>query len=134
MQEFRWPLRIQRRDQLVLATVSLVLWLWLIASLLRQGIHRGELVDVDRARVAPVLFRLDVNQADWPELALLPGIGELRARRIVELRESRGPFQEHEQLLRVKGIGPKTLERIRPFLLPCRKPVRLVTPGERSDT
>ena len=49
---------------------------------------------------------------------MLPGVGETLARRIVESRSEAGPFTELEALRRVRGIGPKTLERIRPYLRP----------------
>jgi competence protein ComEA len=51
-------------------------------------------------------------------MALLPGIGEVLARRIVEDRRQRGPFRDLGELRRVRGIGPKTLEGMRPYLLP----------------
>lgn len=43
----------------------------------------------------------------------LPGLGPVLAERIVADREARGPFRTAEDLLRVPGIGPKRLERIR---------------------
>ena len=61
---------------------------------------------------------MDINSADWPELLQLPGIGETLAHRIVESRQSRGPFADNDDLRRVRGIGPKTLEQIRPYLRP----------------
>jgi competence protein ComEA len=48
----------------------------------------------------------------------LPEIGEALAKGIVESREQDGPFASHDDLDRVRGIGPKTLERIRPYLRP----------------
>ena len=65
-----------------------------------------------------VRFQLDVNQADWPEISVLPDVGETLARRIVESRALDGPFADLDELQRVRGIGPKTLERIRPYLRP----------------
>jgi competence protein ComEA len=40
------------------------------------------------------------------------------ARRIVESRQDDGAFVDHEDLLRVNGIGPRTLQRMKPYLLP----------------
>jgi competence protein ComEA len=57
-------------------------------------------------------------QADWPELSLLPDIGEQLAKRIVANRRQNGPFRDLEDLRRVRGIGPRTLEGMKPFLLP----------------
>jgi competence protein ComEA len=60
--------------------------------------------------------KIDLNRATAPELVRLPGIGPALAERIVTDRESRGPFSSPEALLRVRGIGPKTLDRIRGYL------------------
>jgi competence protein ComEA len=57
-----------------------------------------------------------VNRAKQQDFERLPGIGPVLARRIVEYRESRGAFQDIEQLRRVKGIGKKTFEGIRAFV------------------
>jgi competence protein ComEA len=46
----------------------------------------------------------------------LPGIRETLARRIVQDRIKNGPFHAPEDLLRVPGIGPRTLNRLRPLL------------------
>lgn len=62
------------------------------------------------------LFQVEMNEADWVAWSQLDGIGEKLAQRIVADREQQGPFQSIEDLLRVKGIGPKTLARLRPHL------------------
>jgi competence protein ComEA len=61
-------------------------------------------------------FRVEMNSATWIEWSQLDGIGGTLARRIVADRESRGPFQSIDEITRVKGIGPKTLEKLRPHL------------------
>lgn len=55
---------------------------------------------------------LDLNRASAPELARLPGIGQVLAARIVEAR----PFAALDELARVRGVRPATLERLRPLL------------------
>lgn len=57
---------------------------------------------------------INLNTASAEELQLLPGVGEARARAILEAREAQGGFQRVDDLLAVKGIGPGNLERIRP--------------------
>lgn len=59
---------------------------------------------------------IPLNQARAADLELLPGIGPMLARRIVEHRARHGPFHTHEDLLAVHGIGPRTLDRLRPLL------------------
>ena len=60
---------------------------------------------------------LDLNRATQEDLILLPGIGQKRARQIVESREAEGPYSEPGDLVRIRGIGEKTVERIRPWLV-----------------
>lgn len=55
---------------------------------------------------------VDVNAAGLEELMSLPGIGEARARAILEDREAHGPYRYPEDLIRVKGIGEGILEDI----------------------
>ena len=49
--------------------------------------------------------RVNINTAGPEELMTLPGIGEVRARAIIDDREANGPFVYPEDLIRVKGIG-----------------------------
>jgi len=69
------------------------------------------------AVLAPCLLfagPVNINQADADTIAReLQGIGPVKAKAIVDYRESNGPFESVEDLLEVKGIGPKTLERKR---------------------
>lgn len=59
--------------------------------------------------------KLDLNQACLEELELLPGIGPKKAKALLEWRAANGPFKSLESLLEIKGIGPGTLERLRPY-------------------
>jgi len=114
-----WPRLILRRaDQAVLAAVVAVsliamagYWMW------QRQLH-GRLIDIETAQPIAIDFKIDVNEADWPELALMPNIGEQLAKRIVSDRQERGRFRDLAELRRVRGIGPKTLEGMKPFLLP----------------
>lgn len=60
--------------------------------------------------------RLDLNRADAAALESLPGIGPVLARRIVEHRATHGRFVRVEDLLAVRGIGPRLFVRIAPTL------------------
>lgn len=59
---------------------------------------------------------IDPNVASAEELDRLPGVGAAKALRIVQERDENGPFAGVEDLARVQGLGPKSVERLRPYL------------------
>src|SRR5207244_12086078 len=63
-----------------------------------------------------ITYRVDLNQATRAELLQLPGIGESLAKRIEDYRHEHGRFQHVNDLIEVHGIGPATLERLRPWV------------------
>ncbi|MGE3851548.1 MAG: ComEA family DNA-binding protein [Planctomycetota bacterium] len=66
----------------------------------------------------PYHLVVDINSATWRRIALVPGLGEKRARSIVEERDANGPFVAIDDLARrIRGIGPATVERLRQWLV-----------------
>lgn len=66
------------------------------------------------AQTAPV----DLNTADANTLArVLNGVGPAKAEAIIAYREAHGPFQHIDELVRVKGIGPATVEQNRAVMV-----------------
>jgi competence protein ComEA len=61
--------------------------------------------------------KVNINAASAKELMTLKGIGETVARRIVQFRETNGPFKSVDDLKRVDGVGGALLERHRPRLV-----------------
>ena len=59
---------------------------------------------------------IDINRASAEDLQKLPGIGPELARRIIEYRQRSGPFKRVEDLMVVRGIGPKKWKGIRPYV------------------
>ena len=57
-----------------------------------------------------------VNAASAAELVALPGVGPVMAQRILEYRAAHGPFSSLAELRRIKGIGPRTCERLAPLV------------------
>jgi competence protein ComEA len=90
--------------------VSMVGW-WLY-----RGGASGRTVEIEKAKSQTAQFQVDINKAQWPELATLPGVGRKLAERIVQSRETDGPFRDNDDLRRVRGVGVRTLENIRPYL------------------
>lgn len=109
---------LRRLDQATVAVLLAVSLAVILSSWSLRGCRQGGVIDIDRSDPLSIDFKVDINTADWPELSLLPNVGEVLANRIVTSRQKDGPFVQHEDLLRVDGIGPKTLEGIRPYLLP----------------
>jgi len=113
-----WRPLLRRADQETVACLVVLALVGMATYWVVQGGPRGELIDIDRAPPLAAQFQVDINAADWPELAQLPAVGQVLAQRIVDSRRLQGPFADHDDLLRVNGIGPLTLEKIKPYLLP----------------
>jgi competence protein ComEA len=59
---------------------------------------------------------IDINRAGAAALEAVPGLGPSRSAAIVAEREARGPYADVDALARVRGIGPATIDKLRPFL------------------
>ena len=131
----RWVLR--RLDQLTAGAILAVALLAIAGYWIVRGGASGRTIEIDRAGPRSIEFQVDINTAPWPELTAIPDIGEALAKRIVESRETEGPFVDHNDLLRVRGIGPRTLESMKPHLLPlpdARNVAGAGSTGEASTT
>src|SRR5262249_18016561 len=112
-----WPRSAQWTAAILLAGIIGLLGYHAYAGM-RFGTRASELRDD-----GPI-YRMDLNRARAAELNQLPGIGTKLAHPIVNYRKVHGPFHSIDDLRQVSGIGPKTLERIRPWV--C------VEPGEAA--
>ncbi len=105
------------RQQLAASLVLGVCILVMFTSWGLRKLRREHIIDVDRPfERRQVELTIDLNQATWPELTLLPEISETMARRIVEFRDMKGRFQSLDELKQVRGIGPRTFQQVRPYL------------------
>ena len=112
------PFPLQRSDVDFLAGTGIPWFLAIIAIAIGIRFFTGNpYLDIDEVVPKPPVFQVDINVAEWPEIAQLPGVGETLAGRIVAQRMT-SPFSSVDQLLMVHGIGDKKMEAIRPFLLP----------------
>jgi competence protein ComEA len=67
---------------------------------------------------------LDLNTATVEELVMLPDIGPATAKAIVRFREKSGPFRRVEDLLAVRGITKRRLEKLRPLITVVEPPAK----------
>jgi len=80
------------------------------------SLHRGNIVQAKNKKVIPASKIINMNSALVPELILLPGIGEKTAQAIIEYRKKHGKFSSIEEILNIKGIGIKKLDKIKMFI------------------
>ncbi|MDC8803860.1 ComEA family DNA-binding protein [Halomonas pacifica] len=78
-----------------------------------KGLVFALLLGLAPLTLAQEMAPINVNQADAEMLAELPGIGPSKAQAIIEDRETNGPFSAPDDLTRVSGIGPATVEAMR---------------------
>lgn len=105
-----WPRAAQAATLFLLGVASTLLVVHGCRGL-RWGSRPTEL---ERGVLAP--YQIDLNRADLTELLQVPGLGDSLAGRIVAYRRQHGPFASMNDLCRVNGIGPTTLERLRTWL------------------
>ncbi|MCD6405884.1 MAG: helix-hairpin-helix domain-containing protein [Planctomycetes bacterium] len=78
---------------------------------------RSSTIEITAGNPEDYDFKVDVNQAPWEEISLLPGIGPVKAKAIVSYRRQIGCFRSAEDLLEVYGIGEKTVSSIAEYLV-----------------
>ncbi len=108
---------ISRLHQQAAGIVTVICLLTMGAHWAIQDWRRNRLIDIDLA-TEQVGVEININDAEWPELTLLPGISETLARRMVKFRQQHGRFGSLDELEMVTGIGPRSLARMRPHLVP----------------
>lgn len=104
-------------EKIVLLTVVALFGVGIVIGLTPHD--RAVAEDASRRQLtakAPVLFPIELNSAGLQELKAIKGIGDVKAKQIIAYRQDKGLFRSVDELLEVKGIGPKTLESIREFI------------------
>jgi comEA protein len=71
---------------------------------------------VSSATKKPPLKPININTANSEELQQVPGVGPVTAEKILQMRKSYGAFKSVDDLLSIRGIGKKRLEKMRKYL------------------
>ena len=82
---------------------------------------------------------VNINTATSEELQQVPGIGPATAEKILQMRKSYGAFKSVDDLLAIRGLGPKRLEKMRRYLTvgkpaaakPVPLPAKFTPPAEK---
>ena len=134
----------------VLIAFTLILSVVLLYRVITNRQYVSDPQPAKSARFDELADRLDPNVATWQELAVLPQLGEKRAKEIVAAREEwrridpkRVVYTRAEDLLAVKGIGLAMVETLRPYLMfpaaqpttqraLASRPARVTVPSRRA--
>ncbi len=112
---------LNRRDQITVAFLAIA-----AVSCLAIAAWTGRYTNGDRpVQTSAAAWYVDINSASEIELTVLKGVGPKLAARIIEERAANGPFQDVNDLQRVHGLGPRTIEKNRDRLravMPHRDP------------
>ena len=73
------------------------------------------------------ITKININNADLENLMKLPGIGQIKAKAIMDYREKIGEFTSLKELTKIKGIGEKTFEKILPYLKTIGDSTEIIT-------
>ena len=76
------------------------------------------------AKKKPPAHPINLNTASAAELQEVPGIGPSTAQKILDTRKSYGAFKSVDDLLAIKGIGPKRLDKMRKYLTVNKPPAK----------
>ena len=82
------------------------------------------LVPAAVAKKKPPAHPININTASSADLQQVPGIGPSTAQKILDTRKSYGAFKTVDDLLAIKGIGPKKLEKMRKYLTVGKQPAK----------
>ena len=108
------------KQQIVFAMCSLCCGIYLCGTSWQSARQILVTFPLTESLPADVTFMIEpavnVNTSDQEELQLLPAIGPVLADRILDYRRQHGPFSSVDELRRVRGIGPKTVQKLSHYL------------------
>lgn len=86
----------------------------------------------DAGKKKPPAKPINLNTANSEELQQVPGIGPATADKILKMRKSYGPFKSVDDLLAIRGLGPKRLDKMRKYLTVGKPAAAKAAPAPQS--
>ncbi len=109
-----------RKQQQVLGIFCLLYGIWLLSVVYvdrHNTVESYQLVKRDPPELTVYIDPpVDINTGNSEELQLLPSIGPVLASRIILYREHHGPFTSLDSLKNIRGIGPRTVQKLQYYL------------------
>ena len=105
-----------KKCNIILSITALVLVFLVALSIFTNNIANTIQLIPQSSKDRTHSITIDINSATHEELMNLPDISSKLANNIVSYRNANGSFSSLEELLLVEGIGPKTLEKISPYI------------------
>lgn len=120
-----------KKEKNIILVITLILLSGALWSLVRTAFRKQEPISAGDVSIESAFDRenesvaeaelppqpIDINSAGLLDFEALPYIGMSKARDIINYREEHGAFRTLEDLTKIKGIGPATLEKIKPYLM-----------------
>ena len=101
---------------IIILALILVIIIVLVIGFQKISNNKKELQKITVPTEQEEITKININNADIEDLIKLPGIGQVKAKAIIDYRVNVEEFKSLKQLTEVKGIGEKTLEKILPYL------------------
>tara|TARA_Y100000589_G_scaffold327562_2_gene369669 strand:+ start:4988 stop:5356 length:369 start_codon:yes stop_codon:yes gene_type:complete len=107
-------------DPRLLSRIPLVLAQLVICLILVSGLVMAQTRTLDQRAITiqSPQYLVNINTDDLGDLMLLPGIGKTIASRIINHRQTHGPFASLDDLVAISGISFRTVARLKPYLMP----------------
>ena len=91
-----------------------LIFIFLLSSLFLTTSANVVLADTVKSDISQKkMTKVDLNTATLEQLVTLPGVGKKKAAAIIEYRKTNGKFTSVDDLVNVKGVGKKMLEKLK---------------------